>query len=468
MAQRKGRNGNGKGSKRKTNDLQSALNHSGLHFVIAVVIIAYGWEALGGSSGLRAIFSRQYINSLSPLDRFTYYWPLGDAVEIRYMSNDPDDRGLVAARTIRKGEVTLVADVPDLGGEMARLEPSLPALLKEANQAALQEEKSISTRPDTSNLLSTLRFLQLIDIEKDPKWVAYEEALPKNVSSMAWYWTPEERQCVVPRPGDQRAPHKLAAFHATMQKVAQQSDLVRQLYQTNPLRAEWVYLMFKTRGFGDLSFLPAASMLNHNPLQAVPPFVVPQRQKVYFVAPHDIPEGTPVYNNYGELSTVHTAEVYGFATSYNESAYFESPSIQRDLIRSPNTHDIDRCTVEPPLFFGNVGDQVVEAQYAGSRNYFHFKSFVPTQSTMLCLQLLVNSQDEVKVARYVAEKLQDDYQQYATRANSPACQSDEGNFPIIQKTNEVTAQLMFDAYRYAEKVVAAEGRIAYPGTKQES
>jgi SET domain len=454
---------------RKSNRKPAGVDN--LHIFMALVAIAYYLLSESGRP--------------SPVhDRFLSYWPMGDNVAVQTLSNpaNPEDldRGLVATRTIRQGEVVLTADYTDLGGDLALQEPTLRGLLQQALQEAIQEENVafVNLASSLASMMGTLRFLQLVDLEQDPKWLAFAETLPQNVTQMAWYWTPDERTCVVARPNDRQSPHLRSVFHATMVKVARVSDLVRQIYSNNPLRAEWAYLMMKTRGFGEFYFIPGLDLANHNPLQAAPPFlfVMPGQynnelvKKVYLVAARDIPKGSPVYNTYGPLTTVKAAEFYGFVPSIAEAAYFESPSLHRDLLHSPATKDLPHCAGESVRFFGShVGDQVVAAHYAGRSQSTRFKAMVPTSATYACLEQLVlgstssTNNTSVQVARYVATKLKEDYQQYLEKAQDEGCQSEQGNFPLIRQTNLVTAQLLLDAYRYAEQVVAANGEILYPG-----
>ena len=68
--------------------------------------------------------------------------------------------------------------------------------------------------------------------------------------------------------------------------------------------------------------------------------------------------------------------------------------------------------------------------------------------------------ESVSLGGYIAEKLEKDLTQYTAMLNNAACQSSEGNFPLIRQANEATAKLLAGALE-----VAADGRdwkIPYP------
>jgi SET domain len=473
----KSRSGKHKGTKAK-NETEGAAKDTpdstptiAMFAPVVVLILAYIYAIVKGGHGF---FSSSTVNvgALSPLDRLMYYWPSGGRVRVVTVTTNSTDgsenRGLVATRPIRKGSVAVVADYMDLEGEMSERHPELPFLVGAALQTTIQEQQAKFASLTAAKVMGLLRFLELVDIEKDPKWVAYADTLPKSVPGMAWYWTHEERKCVVSRPKEEQMFENLEVFHGTMAKLVPQSELVKKIYNTNPMRAEWAYLMMYTRGFGEVFFLPLLDMGNHNPLKAAPTFFVRDHRKVYLVAPRDIPAGEPVYNTYGPLTPIQSAAVYGFVESEQEAAYLESPSIHQDLLRSEFTNTIPQCTKESPRFFGNVGDQVVEAQLGegeGSSHKYslHFKAFMPTQLAHACLRVLLQSEKDEDMARYVAEGMESDYQRYIVMATAKHCQSDEGNFPLIRRANEVMASLMWEAYEVAEKAASSGGKIAYPG-----
>ena len=88
------------------------------------------------------------------------------------------------------------------------------------------------------------------------------------------------------------------------------------------------------------------------------------------------------------------------------------------------------------------------------------QAFMPTELAYACIRVLLQTERDTDVAGYIAEKLEKDLTQYTAMLNNAACQSSEGNFPLIRQANEATAKLLAGALE-----VAADGRdwkIPYP------
>lgn len=444
---------------------------------LAVIGVAYAWAILQTDLSSFALTGRTTTTSsaktpivdtkieLSPLQRLGFHWNSGNAVAAKAVTNgDVEDRdinrGLVATKKIPKGKVAFSADYTDLGVEISELRPELPPLVESTLQAVIKERQASFTTLTSNQILALIRFLELVDIEKEQKWTAYAETLPSNVTTMAWYWTEEERKCIVSRPDEEAIFQDLEVFRAVFAKLSEESQAVQHVYDANPRRAEWSYAMLCTRGFGDLFFVPILDMSNHNPLKSVPIFNLKDRKKFYVVSPVDIEPGEPIYSNYGPLTGIQSAERWGFV----QSAYFSSPTMHLDMWKSGLTNYIPHCTKESLQFFGDVGDQLIEAQLgkgAASVNYsMYFKEYMPTTVTLACIKTIIQSEKEADVAKYVAEKLEQDYQQYAIMADADHCKSPDGNFPLIREANLVTSNLMWEAYEVARKA-ANDPNIPY-------
>ena len=434
--------------KGKASNLDKAKTKYGLLVSAAVVGIAAFWGGQWFSGELNA--------DVSPLGRLMYYWPPGGPVAVKLLIQDEEDhtnkntnRGLVATQKIPKGSIAIVADHVDLKGTLLQQQPQLESEVERLLQTAVQELKASMATMTTSKILAIIRFLQLVDIEKDPRWTAYADTLPTNVTSVAFYWTKEEWECVVTNRTSEVISQNIIVFHTVMGTLAKQSSLLQQIY-SDPARAEWALLMINVRGFGDpLYFIPILDMADHNPLQAL--HTVFRQGKIYSVATQDIESGQVVYNTYGDLSPFETAIIYGFVQSEQESAFFEVPSIRLDMWRSERTKTIPQCTEQSYRFFGNVNNQTGQAH-----------AFLPVEKAYQCIRKLVQSPNDTLLALYVADKLQADHQRYDTLANAEHCQSNEGNFPLIRTASRVTAKLLWEAYEIANRA-AKDETIAYPG-----
>jgi len=460
MARSSGKGGKGgKGGKaeivkhRNEKLVSSPKKYYGMLVAITVVVVAHLWEfLLFSSSGSASSSSSGEVNvdALKPLEKLMHYWPSGGAVTVASVVGDEADgdsfRGLVATRKIERGQVSLNADYHDLAGELTSQQPQLVNVVESLLQAAIQEQQATLATLSTGTVLALVRFLQLVDIEKVPKWTVYADTLPQNVTSMAWYWTPEERNCMVPRPNDALAWQNLSVFREVMTKLMEGQPWIQRIIR-DPQRAEWAYLMFTTRAFEDLFFVPILDMGNHDPLKAVNTFFAKEQKKILLVAPYTIQKGDPVYSTYGSLTPVHSAEIYGFVQA--EPSYFEVPSIHEDLRTSESTKNIGQCANPSVKFFGDVGDQEIYAQLGGEGGHksvvTHFQAFMPNEWAHACIRRLIPSDNKTDMAKYIAQKLESDHQQYVTMAHAPECQSTEGNFPLIRRANQVTAKLMWDA-----------------------
>jgi len=427
---------------------------TGIMSSLAVVGLAYFWR----------VYSNRVEQLSTPLGRLMYHWPPGEAVTIQGTGSY---RRVVATQRIQKGGVALSAEEVDLEGELLNENPELKSLVDQMLPQVIQEQSAtLTTLTSSTKILVMIRLLELIDIQKNERWTAYADTLPENVTTVSWYWTPEERNCTVPRPTEDWNLQDLRVFHAVMARLSEASPLVQQIYSpqnaTKRSRAEWALLMMKTRAFGNLYFLPIMDMINHNALQAISPFSSNHRE--YLVAARDIEPGEQVYNNYGELSPMHCLEMYGFVPSEAEAAYFEVPSIQEDLWHSPWTKAHPECTKDQGArFFGNVGHyETVEAEFERLKKATTFKAYMPTRTAPACMRAMLQSQtNDTDLARYVASKLQYDHDRYDAMAQAPHCQSNDANFPLIRQANQVTAWLLKNAHQVAD-AAANDASIPYP------
>lgn len=407
---------------------------------------------------------QQRVNDMSPIDKLFYFWPPGDAVTVHTFENGI--RGLVATRNIPKDTISIVGNYEDLEGSLLVQHPELKYMVQQVLQIASKQHQTRFDNRHVSCVLALIRFLQLVDVEQNPKWVAYAETLPKNITSVGMFWSQQEKECMVSRRSNYLHLLKRNLILTAFDTLATKSSFVKSVY-SSPQRVEWALLMFNTRAFADVNFLPSLDMANHNPRQALPIFQTSDKKQIYVVAPHDIAAGEQVFANYGLLSPLHSAEEYGFVVSEEDSAYFEVPSIREDMFASPNTITKPACLQETFLFYGRVvgGEQLVEATiYFGHQKAsqsVNFKAFMPTKSAYSCIEHLLQTDDDIKVAEYIANRLDVDYQRYAKMSNEPKCQSNEGNFPMIRQANQIQANLLWEAYEIS--LLAANGTIPYPG-----
>ena len=402
--------------------------------------------------------------SLSASDQLMQDWPIGDFVEIQTIvgnNNNSSDayRGLFATRDIPQGSVFATLRYPNLADQIAAAHPQLVELADQAVEQAIQTHDHPATTLTGRKLLSLIQFLREDAQGPASKWHSYIAFCPQNVSTVAWYWTPREWRCVLSDPRKNAFLKDLKVFHTAMDALLQQQFVpLSEVY--NQQRAEWAYLMLRTRGFAEHLF-PVMDLANHNPVKAAPAFIQAQAGAAHFVASRRIPAGEEVYNNYGTLSPLRTAEHYGFVESQDTVAYFEVPSIQKDMLESDLTKDKDVCTNGPFLFFGNVPKQVVGASYRNATLATVMKAYMPTERAYMCMRYLLQTETDTELAQYVAEKLAFDVQRFSGMAQAKSCQSPDGNFPLIRQANYVTAQLMKGALQVANE--AQEGKIPYPG-----
>ncbi|CAB9510203.1 ribulose-1,5 bisphosphate carboxylase oxygenase large subunit N-methyltransferase [Seminavis robusta] len=471
MANAKKKNRKDSSSSSNKKNEKSNTTSKGMFLAVAVVLLAY---LIGGAryyllaSNLWPFQGGNNLANLTPVERLLKLWRAGDKVDIQNITNG--NRGLVATQDIEQGSVIVTSNFHDLEGEIRKDYPEVATLVDETVATVVKEQGAkFADENLASKILGILRFLQLVDIKKNPKWVAYAETLPSNVTSMAWYWTDEERKCRVPRPDDEVIYQDRNVFHGVMEKLflSQQYTLLQDIKsECSKLRLEWGYLMLRTRGFGKLFFVPIMDMSNHDPLRAAPVTFDKRAAKIYMVAARDLQKGDPIYNNYGHLSPVSSAECHGFVQDLEDGvAYFESPSIHRDMWRSERTNSNPQCTGSPIKFFGNTGDQIISAQLGTGKDAHystHYKEYRPTQLSHACMRVLIQSEKGSELAKYVVSAFEKDYNRYAAMANAERCQSSEGNFPLIRKANSVMAALLWEAMELAEKAAHDES-IPYPG-----
>jgi hypothetical protein len=354
--------------------------------------------------------------------------------------------------------------------------PYLGGMVDRALLSSLHEvvggDASSSSVPSRGQILTVLAALLEYMKGEASIFHSYFSILPRNVSSMAFYWTKEELQCVVYPKDAMDLQTNLKIFKTVMATIVDQfPPLQHNTTTTVTTTAEWLYVMVKTRGFGnDGVLIPILDSTNHDPTLAVSPFVpmssLPHRGVIenahYLIATHDIPPNTEIFNSYSDyLSPTIMAAHYGFVvdtTATQKAAFVDSYTIHQDMIQQAgkkgmkNTPFIEQCTTTTSnnaLFYGNVTPSlVVEAHWMGASKSIQFVPFQPTPSTYDCLcWMLNNTTDRTKVFKYIVTKLQTEIARYeeimVTRKQECQEQSERGNnFALIHETNVVMADLL--------------------------
>lgn len=424
-------------------------------------LIAIGYQepastitGTGASPVDRSLFF-QRSTAANVLKRLSDEWPSGNLVTIIAVdeASDIQERGLFAKTNIQKGVVVAAVEYEDIAEKISRHHPTLKSMVETAVNKVVKERGASLSNISSAKILAVLQFLLEVDMGEGSTWISYIESLPKNVSNMAWYWTEEERKCVVPRPDSESVHQDLQVFHGTMEYLKDKFPPLERIYDKEKL--EWAYLMLKTRGFGPF-FLPVMDMANHNPLKAAPVFIA--GSTAYNVATGDIRAGEQIYANYGPLSTVALAERYGFLDE--TAAYFEVPSISEHLLEAERTRNEPLCTSDPMTFFGNVTEKVVSANLGNKMHNTYFKPYMPSELAYACIRVLLQTERDTDIADYIAGKLQFDFQRYKAMAEASHCQSNEGNFPLIRNSNQIMVELLWGALQVAEK--GRNWEIAYP------
>lgn len=447
------------GDKAVTNGIGSA--HKNLPWVTAAVLIAVlawlmtqmpSWIKSFSGSGMGLKYSR-----------LITVFPVGGKVQVVEMEGKKG--ATIAKKDIRKGEIIMKAEpldtLPNNSVEHEKWYPSLVDMLKEARSLQLSTSPEHEV-PSVQDLVTAAVLLMELHKGDMSHWHAYIEALPQNVSQMAWYWSPEEVECTVPRLDGTKTAEihqsRLRNFHTIFdpvwEKFALSMDIASQV-STN--ETEWAFQMIKTRAFSG-KLIPIFDMANHDPTKSATVFNTPDGT-TYLVATQAYSAGEEVYNNYNPMPPSDIAEKYGFVDP--NAAFVNAPSITQDLMDSPNTWDIDFCVKNEMLFFGNVTERRVEAKLYDLQQTRYYKPFHPTELTYQCVRVLIQSEYGPAIAKYIAEKLIEDISVYEAMASAQRCQSQSGNFPMIKEVNAVTAKLLRGALEVAQK--AARGLIEYPG-----
>ena len=419
-------------------------------------------------------------NAESVEKRLMEEWQPGDNIKIQNVEDN--EKGLFANYDIPKGSVITSVDFPDLEQELVEEFPTVRPIVQNALDQALSTYSNGWSTVTAGKVLSLIKFLIEDAKGEESVWHSFSESCPKNVTNMAWYWNADERACVVPRPGGDALHQDLLVFHSTLDQVRRTFETFGDIY--NRERAEWAYLMLKTRGFGQY-FLPVLHLANHNPLKGVPAFIIPSSGTAAYIAPQNIRRDEPIFTDYGELTPVASAEQYGFVEE--EPAFVEIPAIFEDLLTNEKTKNERLCTRKPMKFFGNVQEQVIEAKYGNGRHSTYFKvslmdchllvgcccciipneelfvsvqAFMPTELAYACIRVVLQTERDTDVAAYIHDKIEYDLKRYKAMLDNPHCQSSEGNFPLIRQANEATAKLLEGTLQKA-----ADGRdwkIPYP------
>ncbi|CAB9524114.1 expressed unknown protein [Seminavis robusta] len=393
-------------------------------------------------------------NALTVEERLLEEWYTGGGVTIEV--GKEGHRGLVATRDIQHGQVITSVRYPDLEQELNREYPTLRTRVEKFLNTAKREMHGQTTLT-TAKVMSLLKLLMEESKGEDSFLSSFIESLPKNLTDIAWYWSDTERLCVVPRPDSESLHHDLNVYHRVMEQVKSNFEPLQEIYSKE--KVEWAYLMLKTRGFSQF-FLPLLHLANHNALKAVPAFLIPSSGMAAYVATQNIKAGDPVYTSYGTMTPVVTAEQYGFVESEEDATYFEVPSIHEEILQSERTKDEPLCTQEPVRFFGDITTQRVGTKFKSAGHSTFFKAFMPDERSYACIRVLLQTERDTDVARYISEKLAVDLEKYRSMASAPHCQSAEGNMPLIRKANQVTAKLMEGALKVAED--GRDWKIAYP------
>lgn len=388
-------------------------------------------------------------------------FPVGGKVKVAEVKSNT--AGIITKRKIRKGEVIMKIEPMDvLPSKKIKEESWYPTLVETLSTARSLQLSNFSSYelPTVQDMLTAAVLLMERYKGGMSHWHTYIEALPRNVSHMSFYWSAQELKCIVPRMDGASKPEilqsKLQNFHTMFdpiwEKVAHSMDLPSPLLRNE---TEWAFLTIKTRAFrGEL--IPIFDMLPHDPTKSVTIFTIAGAS--YLVATRNHKAGEQVFISFNEMTPSDMAETYGFVDP--NAAFVNAPSISRDLQASENTRDIDLCTKNEMLFFGNVPEGRVEAKLGELEQSTYFKPFHPTELLYQCVRVLVQSEDGTTIAKYISEKLVEDISSYETMANVAHCQSDSGNYPIIRQVNAVTARLLRGALGVAQK--AARGQIEYP------
>ena len=437
--------------------------------------------------GTAAILSASF--SLASKDEVTKSYQLLlddwclDCSAVEVVENPSEDdtgnlRGLFVSKDIAKGQLVVSMRYQDLSDQVVDNYPSykLKDMVEQLLHQAISDYKAKegskilpNFKPISSGSILTLVGLTLLlegenTMQVGSSWASFIDTLPSyndmHKLKNALHWTPEAYTCVVPRPDSH---HVYAAFEIYTQVVEELKARFPPLRAVSTETIEYAYLIKKTRGFGD-KLLPIMDMANHNPLKAHPVFVQVREKRAYFIATDDMKAGDEVFNFYGPLSPMNSAEEYGFVDP--NTPYFDVPSIHRELLTSPGTRKEVMCTQDPVRFFGNMTEQVVYAEGVGTNRFSaYYKAFMPTELAYACIRVLLQTEDDTKVSAYVAKKLKEDLLRYKEMTLAPHCQPNstslDSAYTIIQSANRVTARLMYGAFKEAKR--ASKGEIAYPG-----
>ena len=296
---------------------------------------------------------------------------------------------------------------------------------------------------------------------EDSYFYPYLQTLPHNVSQLGLYWTDDERKCVL----QDRAGYDAAALRDFQAAFAALRDRFPPMSSVEDKIAEWMFVMVRTRAFGS-RLIPVLDLANHNAAFSVSPFVLKNDRGAltdYLVATQDWNTSDPVYNSYGPLSVQEMAEEYGFVDE--AAAYVQAPSLAADMEihaqQSTDTKFKNLCVETNLKFFGAVPTGLVEAQYKHMKQSTFLMAGRPTPLAFECFRAALDAPDGASVARYLAGKLRHDINRYQELATAPDCQAETGAFPLIRRSNQITAALLEKALTVAE--AGARGAIEYPG-----
>lgn len=382
-------------------------------------------------------------------------FPVGGKVFVGKSSREGSGFGTFARTDIAKGEIVMQISRTD---RISSDDVATPLLRAKINEILEQ----INGPVPTANLILTVVAF-LLELHKGPssRFYSYIATLPRDINQTAWHWSPSELECVVPRStrmNPERQQATLRNFEAAMKQLTTipplnflPSDILKD--------AAWGYLLVETRGFDTVegvSLQPILDHANHDPTKAVSPFSM-KTGTDYLVATHDIKKGEEVYNSYGPLSGLETAEHYGFLDP--RTPYVAAPSLSMDLQASALTKDVLPCQ-RTMTFFGNISSTVTsQASFQHLKQFVQFKAFRPSKLTYECLRVLLQSEDGPTLAKYVAHRVRSDIEAYETMASAFHCQGDSGNFELIRRSNKQTATLLRGVLEEAQR--ASLGSIDY-------
>lgn len=373
-------------------------------------------------------------------------------------------RGLVLTEPVLQGDMLLM--IPEYNtitvSTLEKEHPNIRALLK-----SIFSMNQINKRyhPTIEELLIVTA--GLLEHLKGPVsyFHPYLKSLPHNVSQMGLYWTEQERNCVLYQDNSFYSIETLPTFRHVFASLR---EGFAPLARVNDTTAEWMYVMAKTRAFGN-SLVPVLDLANHNSAVSVSPFVTLSKQSGvkmhYLVATQSWNTSEPLWNSYRHMSVTNMAEWYGFV-DYETATFVSSPTLIADMKQHAQYSNDKRfhqlCFDANLDFFGElVPTGYVQAQWGQLRQKTFMMPGQPTELTYHCLRVLLNAPaNDSVMAQYVYTKLEHDQERHRQLASHPVCQADTGAFPLIRQSNKIAADLLEHAMAVAQ--AAIDNKSKYP------